>query len=93
MDSRIDFLAKVQPLLLRPGEADLFWATFTNDVVEAKRIAKTHPTLTIYTISTWGDEYWAHRGLRTVNRLGFVFGSQDLGASFKSLLWRESDAE
>jgi hypothetical protein len=50
-----------------------------------------HPTLIVYTVSCWGDENWVHRGFRIVNRLGYLFGTEDLGDGYSALLWRDSD--
>jgi hypothetical protein len=82
---------RIRPVLLNPAEADPFWACYTEDIQLAQRIAASHPSLFVYTISSWGDENWVHRGLRIVNRMGYLFGIEDMGESYAELLWHDHD--
>lgn len=87
-----DVIKRIRPVLVDPEESDPFWACYVENIPLAQRLAASHPTLTVYTISCWGDENWIHRGLRTVNRLGYLFGTEDLGEDFAELLWRDDPA-
>ena len=90
-DPTINLVRRIRPVLVNPDESDVFWACYTEKIDLAKRIAQTHPSLVIYTITNWGDENWVHRGLRTVNRMGYLFGTEDLGPDYAELLWIDQD--
>lgn len=89
MDPTIALVQRIRPVLLNPGEVDAFWAAYTEDFELAARLLRAHPTLTPYTISSWGDENWVHRGIRLVNRMGCLLGTEDLGHRYAELLWKD----
>lgn len=91
MTARYRLVERIRPVLLNPAEKDLFWACYTEDIDLAQRIAASHPSLFVYTISSWGDETWVHRGLRSVNRMGCLFGIEDMGENYSELLWRNRE--
>jgi hypothetical protein len=91
MDASLELVRRIRPVLLNLNEQDHFWACYTEDVRLAQHLAGAHPTLVIYTISSWGNENWVHRGLRIVNRMGYLFGTEDLGDDYAELLWIDHD--
>ena len=93
MDKTHKFVARIRPVLFNANEGDPFWACYTEEFELAQRVAKHHPTLTVYTITCWGNENWVHRGLRIVNRMGHLFGTEDLGEGFAELLWNDDHSE
>ena len=91
MNKTIELVKRIRPVHITVDETDAFWACYTEDVKLAQRIAGQHPTLTVYTISSWDNENWVHRGLRIVNRMGYLFGTEDLGEDYAELLWVDFD--
>lgn len=88
MANRIDFLARIDALVLE-GKNHPFFSRYTEDLDLAMTAIARESKLQLYTLTAWGDEVWVHRGLRTINRLGFLVGRMDLGPDFKELLWTE----
>jgi hypothetical protein len=92
VDRTLELVNKIRPLLLNPRESDPFWACYTENTELARKLYERHPTLTVYTVTCWGRENWVHRGLRTVNRMGYLFGSEDLGEDYAMMLWLDEDS-
>lgn len=91
MDKTTELVRRIRPVHFHVEEIDPFWACYTENVALAQTVASKHPSLTVYTISSWDNENWVHRGLRIVNRMGYLFGTEDLGEDFAELLWIDHD--
>lgn len=87
VDAADQFVVDIKALVLSPDEPSLFWACFTEDAGAVRRILAAHSTLTLYTITSWGEEVWAHRGKRAVDRMGYCIGAHDLGTNSARRLW------
>ncbi|HUR60918.1 MAG TPA: hypothetical protein VM286_00955 [Candidatus Thermoplasmatota archaeon] len=88
-DKAMELIRRISPVVLNPDENDLFWACYTEDHAIVQRLWKAHPSLTVYTISSWGTENWVHRGVRIVNRMGHLLGTIDLGEGYSEMLWED----
>ncbi len=85
----VELVRRIRPVLLNERETDVFWACFTDELRLAGELLRAHPTLTVYTISSWGEENWVHRGIRTVDRFGILLGTVDLGEGYAEHLWND----
>jgi hypothetical protein len=57
--------------------ATLFKSAYSEDWAAVSQLLERHPTLVLYTISSWNEETWIHKGLRQVNRMGFLLATTD----------------
>jgi hypothetical protein len=76
-----ELVSRLRPVLFRVA-GNSFEAAYCEDWSTVRSVLERHPTLHMYTVSSWNEETWVHRGLRNVNRMGFLLATNaDLESS------------
>jgi hypothetical protein len=82
----LELLEALGPVVMSPKSPTLLGATYTEDRAKVEAVLRQHPTLFLYTVSSWAEETWIHRGERSINRLGYVLGTRNQEPRFAAKL-------
>lgn len=85
-DKEATILGQLHPVVFNTDAPTVFQACYTEQRALVDQMLERHPTLTPYTLCSWGTETWLFRGFREVNLLGFLVGAEDLGVDFSEML-------